>query len=568
MAETVRASQLYLPTLREDPAEAEAVSHRLLLRAGMIRRVGAGLYTLMPLGWRVYRKIEQIIREEMDAIGGQEMLMPLLTPAELWQKTGRYELPELFRLRDRSERPYVLALTHEETVTHHATELRSYRQLPQIWYHFGLKERDEPRPRAGLLRVREFIMKDSYSFDRDEGGLATSYEAHAGAYRRIFERCRLDFYEVQSDVGLMGGSGAHEYMAPCDAGENHVVLCTGCDYAASVDVAESVPTLPDFPEPRGAPEEIETPGVETIDALAEMLAIDPRATSKAMPVVGPDGTLVLGLVRGDHRLHELKMQKTLGGEFRPAHADEIREAFGAEGGSLGPVGVDLEVVVDEALRQGQFVAGANRTGYHLLGVEAMRDYAPSRFSDLREVEPGDACIRCGAILRVEPAIEVGNIFKLGTRYSEPLDATYLDEDGTERPIVMGSYGIGPARTMAAIIEQWHDHDGIVWPRVTAPFDVHVVSLSAAGAQVGEISDDVAGTLESAGYSVLIDDRDLRPGEKFADADLFGCPVRITVGKRSIEDGAVDVRSRFNGEEERAPASSAAEALDARWGSLP
>ncbi len=568
MAEIVRASQLFLPTLREDPAEAEAASHRLLLRAGMIRRVGAGLYTLMPLGLRVYRRLEQIIREEMNAIGGQEMLMPLLTPAELWQKTGRYDLPELFRLDDRNGRPYVLALTHEETVTQHATELNSYRQLPQIWYHFGLKERDEPRPRAGLLRVREFIMKDSYSFDRDEGGLAKSYEAHAGAYRRIFARCGLDYYEVQSDVGLMGGSGAHEYMAPCEAGENDVVLCASCDYAASVDVAESVPTTPDFPEAKRTPEEVETPGVETIEALAKLLDIDPRATSKAMPVVGPDGKLVLGLVRGDHRLHELKMQKALGGEFRPAHAEEIREAFDAEGGSLGPVGVDLEVVADEALRHGQFVAGANRTGYHLLGVEAARDYTPSRFSDVREVEPGDACVRCGGTLRVEPAIEVGNIFKLGTRYSEPLGATYLDEQGTERPIVMGSYGIGPARTMAAIIEQRHDDDGIIWPRAATPFDTHVVSLSAAGPDVVTITDDVAGTLEAAGYSVLIDDRDMRPGEKFAEADLLGCPIRVTVGKKSLEDGAVDVRSRATGEEERSPAASVDTAVGARWESLP
>ena len=568
MAELVRASQLYLPTLREDPAEAEAISHRLLLRAGMIRRVGAGLYTLMPVGWRVYRRVEQIIREEMNAIGGQEMLMPLLTPAELWQKTGRYDLPELFRLGDRNDRPYVLALTHEETVTHHATELSSYRQLPQIWYHFGLKERDEPRPRAGLLRVREFIMKDSYSFDRDEDGLDASYTAHAGAYRRIFDRCGLDYYEVESDVGLMGGTGAHEYMAPCDAGENHMVLCASCDYAANVDVAVSVPTEPDFPETKQEPEEIETPGVETIDALAELLGIDSRATSKAMPVIGPDAKLVLGLVRGDHRLHELKMQKALGGEFRPAHADEIREAFGAEGGSLGPVGVDVEVVVDEALREGQFVAGANRTGYHLLGVQAARDYRPSRFLDLREVEPGDTCVRCGGALRVEPAIEVGNIFKLGTRYSEPLGARYLDEDGTERPIVMGSYGIGPARTMAAIIEQRHDDDGIIWPRTATPFDVHVVSLTAAGPDVVAIADDVAGSLEGAGYAVLIDDRDLRPGEKFADADLLGCPIRVTVGKKSLDDGAVDVRSRATGEEERAPAGAVAEAVGARWESLP
>ena len=541
-----RASQLFLPTLREDPADAESPSHRLLLRSGLVRQVGAGLYAFLMPGWRAHQKIVQIIREEMDAIGGQEMLMPLLTPAELWRKSGRYEIPEAFKVRGRGDREYVLAMTHEETFAYIAREVRSYKELPQVWYHFGLKERDEPRPRAGLLRVREFIMKDSYSLDRDAEGLDASYWRHAEAYRRIFDRCGLRYYEVEGDVGLMGGSEAHEYLAPCEAGENAVALCSNSDYAANVEVARSVPTRPDFDGRLDAPEEVETPGVTTIEALAGFLAIDPRTTSKALPVVRlSDNKLVLGLVRGDHRLHELKMQHALGGEFRPAHPDEIRETFGADGGSLGPIGVSVEVIADEALREGQYVAGANRNGFHLRGVEAGRDYQP-RFADIREVEEGDTCPRCSGTLHIEPAIEVGNIFKLGTKYSEALGATYLDEESKEHPIVMGSYGIGPARTMAAVIEQHHDEHGIAWPDTVAPFDVHVVAL--AGGE--EVAERAALALEASGKSVVLDDRDARAGEKFADADLLGIPVRVTAGKKSLEDGAVDVRDRATGEERR------------------
>ncbi|MEZ5099468.1 MAG: proline--tRNA ligase [Thermoleophilia bacterium] len=555
-----RASQLFLPTLREDPAEAEAASHRLLLRSGCVRQVGAGLYAFMPLGWRVYKKVEQIIREEMDAIGCQEMLMPLLTPAELWQRTGRYEINELFKVSDRADRPFVLAMTHEETITFLAREISSYRQLPQLWYHFGLKERDEPRPRAGLLRVREFVMKDSYSFDRDQEGLDVSYAKHAAAYRAAFDRLGLRYYEVESDTGMMGGTGAHEYMAPCEAGENDVARCEACGYAANVEVAASRPTAPDLPQRRNAPEEVETPGATTIESLAALLGIDPRATAKAMPVVGPDGQLVLGLVRGDHRLHELKLRKVLGGDFRPAHPEEIREAFGADGGSLGPVGVSLPIVADEALREGWYVTGANRNGWHLLGVEAGRDFEPGTWADIREAQAGDGCPRCDGTLSVEPAIEVGNIFKLGTRYSEALGATYLDEAGVERPIVMGSYGIGPGRTLAAIVEQCHDDRGIVWPAQIAPYDVHLVEIGAAGPEAAELADLVARECAAAGLSVLLDDRDQRPGEKFADADLIGCPVRVTVGKKALEDGQVDVKRRASGEEARVPASQVAAAV--------
>ena len=539
-----RASQLFFPTLREDPADAESVSHKLLVRGAFIRQVSAGLWTFLPLGWRVHEKIAQIIREEMDAIGSQEMLMPVLTPAELWKATGRYKSPEVFKLRDRNDREFVLPMTHEETITFHAREIQSYRDLPQMLYHFQTKDRDEPRPRAGLIRVREFIMKDSYSFDRDEEGLDKSFQLHAGAYDRIFERCELEVFRVQAESGMMGGSESSDYLAPSESGENTLVLCERGDYAADLEIARGVPRAPEFPASLDAPEEIETPGATTIEDVAKLLGIDAAATSKAMPVV-MNGTVVLGLVRGDDRLDEGKMLEALGQAFRPATEDEIREAFGADPGSIGPVGVKVEVIADDALREGQFVAGANRTGHHLRGVEAGRDFEP-RFANIREVRKGDTCATCGGALRLQKAIEVGHIFKLETRYSEPLEASFLDEDGTEKPVIMGSYGIGPARTMAAVVEQHHDDDGIKWPISVAPYDVHLIALPGLEEQAAE----VAGKLDAAGDDVLLDDRDRRAGEKFADADLLGLPVRVTVGKKTLDDGAVDVRSRETGEESR------------------
>jgi prolyl-tRNA synthetase len=525
------------------------VSHRLLVRGGFIRQVGAGLWTFLPLGWRVHEKVVQIVREEMNAIGGQEMSMPVITPAELWQKTGRYKIPELFKFEDRFGRPLVLALTHEETVTFHARELMSYRQLPQILYHFQTKGRDEPRPRGGLLRVREFVMKDSYSFDRDEEGLDRSFELHARAYRKIFDRCGLDYYEVQAESGMMGGSESKDFLAPAGAGENTLVTCERGDYAADLEIARGVPRPPEFPERLEAPEEVETPDIGTIEELSEFLGIDPAATSKAMPVVRPDGSLVLGLVRGDDRLSEMKMMGVLGGDFRPAKDEEIRAAFGASGGSLGPVGVSVEVVADETLGEGQFVTGANLDGRHLRGVEAGRDFQ-ARFADLREAKEGDVCPNCGGALRFQVAIEIGHIFKLGTFYSEPLGAMFLDESGQERPILMGSYGIGPGRIMAAAVEQNYDENGMAWPWALAPYEVHVVSIASAGDEAVSAAESVADELEAAGMSVLLDDRDRRPGEKFADADLIGCPVRITVGKKTLEDGSVDVLVRAGRREDR------------------
>src|ERR671919_1655289 len=544
-----RASKLHLPTLRDAPADAEAVSHKLLVRGGFVRQLSAGVWTFLPLGWRVHQKVVRIVREEMDAIGSQEMLCPVLTPAELWEKTGRYRIPELFKLEDRTGRRFVLPLTHEESFTFHARELQSYKQLPQAWYHFGTKDRDEPRPRGGLLRVREFIMKDAYSFDRDEEGLEKSFRLHEGAYNRIFERCGLEYYAVQAESGMMGGSESADFLAPAGSGENTLVTCERGDYAADLEIARGVPRAPEFPPRLDAPEEVETPGVTTIEGLADLLGIDAAATSKAMPVARPDGTVALGLVRGDDRLDEGKLAGVLEGGFRPANDEEVRAAFGASGGSLGPVGMSVEVIADETLREGQFVAGANRDGFHLRGVEAGRDYEP-RFADLREATEGDACPKCGGRLIFQTAIEIGHIFKLGTFYSEPLEATFLDETGSERPLVMGSYGIGPGRIMAAAVEQHHDEHGIAWPRSLAPYDVEVVAIGAAGAEAVGTAESVAAALEEQGLEVLLDDRDLRPGEKFADADLIGCPVRVTVGKKTLEDGRVDVRTRSTFAEER------------------
>ncbi len=548
-----RQSQLFIPTLREAPADADAVSHKLLVRGGYIRQVAAGVWTFLPLGWRVHQKCVQIIREEMDAIGGQEMLMPVLTPVELWQLTKRDHIEELFRLQDRAGREYVLPMTHEETVTFHAREIASYRQLPQILYHFAIKERDEPRSRGGLLRLREFIMKDAYSFDRDEAGLDVAFRKNEGAYHRMFQRAGLEYSAVEAESGMMGGKESVDFLAPSGSGENTLVTCENGDFAADLEVAHGVPRAPAFADALDAPKEVATPGVTTIEALAEMLGIDAAATSKAMPVTMSDGTLVLGLVRGDDRLSEPKMLAALGSDYRPATDEEIRAAFGAGGGSLGPTGIDVEVVADEALRVGQFVAGANRDGWHLLGVEAGRDYAP-RFADIREARDGDVCPRCGGALRFQTAIEVGHIFKFGTRYSEPLDATFLDEDGVEKPLIGGSYGVGPARMMAAAVEQHHDENGIVWPASLAPYDVHVLALHGGADEVIALAESVASDLDGAGLQVLLDDRDERPGEKFADADLIGCPVRVIVGKKSLDDDAVDARRRDGSAEERVAAS--------------
>jgi prolyl-tRNA synthetase len=539
-----RASQLFLPTLRDAPADADAASHRLLVRAGFIRQMGAGLWSFLPLGWRVHTKLERIIREEITAIGGQEMRCPTLTPAELWETTGRIDVPILFHLKDSAGRPFVLSWTHEESMTFLGREISSYKQLPQVWYHFSTKDRDEPRPRGALLRLREFVMKDSYSFDADEAGLDVAFKAHEQAYTRIFERCGLEAYVTEAESGVMGGKSSLGFLAPTGSGENELMRCENGDYFADAEAARGIPRAAELPASLDAPEPVETPGVGTIEELAAFLSVPESATSKALPVVTGD-RLVLALVRGDDRLSEGKLETLFEAAFRPATDEEIRAAFGAGGGSLGPVGVDLEIIADEALREGQYVAGANEDGVHLRGVQAGRDYEPT-FADIRQARDGDACIECGGKLRIETAIEVGHIFKLGTFHSKAFGATFLDEDGREKPLVMGSYGIGLARTMAAVVEQSYDENGIVWPKAVAPYDAHVVALPGAE----EIALRSAETLSASGLEVLLDDRDQRAGEKFADADLIGCPLRITAGRKSLEDGKVDVRDRASGAEKR------------------
>jgi len=563
-----RLSRYFLPTLKDSPADTKAISHKLLVRAGLVRQVGAGLWTFLPAGWRAHRKAEQIIREELDAIGGQEMLMPVLQPAELWRASGRYGIEELFKLKDRREADLVLAMTSEEVVTTHvAREVRSYRELPMILYHLQTKERDEPRPRAGVLRTREFIMKDSYSFDRDEEGLQHSYDLHIQAYDRIFDRAGLSWYRVESDVGMMGGRGAHEYMAPCPAGEDDVAL-SDAGYAANVQIASAnAKPVDGLPEPLDAPEPVETPGATTIDALSNFLSVPPGALIKAFPLMLDGRGPVLVLTRGDHRLNENKLQNELGAAARPATEEEVRETFNAVPGFIGPVGSHVEVVADEALKGLRgLVAGGNEPDIHLRGVEPGRDF-DATWADVRTVEAGDTD-PSGATIRIEPAIEIGNIFKLGTRYSVPLGATYLDEGGTEHAIWMGCYGIGPARIMAAAVEQYADEAGISWPRSLSPFDVELVGLGKEGEPARQVADRLYEELKQIGIDVLYDDRDASPGEKFADAELLGCPLRLTVGKKGIEAGEVEAQIRRGREKRSLPLEGAAEAAAELWQSLP
>src|SRR4051812_40448792 len=564
-----RLSSYFLPTVKEAPADAEAISHKLLVRAGLVRQLGSGLWTYLPAGRRAHRRVEQIIREEMDAIGGAEMAMPVLQPAELWKTTGRYDIPELFKLKDRKGADHVLAMTHEEAVTFHlGREIRSYRDLPKIVYQLQTKERDEPRPRAGVLRTREFVMKDAYTFDRDREGLDRSYELHIGAYDRIFERSGIEWYRVESDVGMMGGLGAHEYMAPCAAGENDVAL-SDAGYAANVEIASAEAQPVDgLPEALDAPEPVDTPGATTIEQVAGMLGVPHGALIKALPVVLDGKGPALVLVRGDHRLNEIKLQNAVQSPARPAQEDEVREVFGTEPGFIGPIGARVDVIADEALRGlSGLVTGANEPDRHLRGVEPGRDFEPT-WADVRSVEPGDTCPN-GAVIRIEPAIEVGNIFKLGTRYSEPLGCTYLDEEGNEQLVWMGSYGIGPARILAAAVEQYADEHGISWPRRISPFDVELVALGKLGEPAREVSDRLYGQLVNAGLDVLYDERaDASAGEKFADAELLGCPVRLTVGKRGVEAGEVEAQVRRGREKRSLPLDGAADAAAELWRGVP
>ena len=554
----MRMSSLFFTTLREDPADAEMPSHRLLVRAGYIRPLGAGIYSLLPLGMRVNMRVTQVIREEMNAIGGQEMLMPVVHPADLWRETGRYDQigPEMGRFKDRGGRDMVLAMTHEEVVTDLLRKLiNSWRQLPQQVYHFQTKWRDEPRARGGLIRVREFTMKDAYSADRDEAGLDHSYNLYYHAYTRIFARLGLKAIPVASDVGMMGGSLAHEFMAPSEYGEDTLVLCEGCGASANRQVAlvrrPTVTTAAPLPL-----EEVATPDADTIDALAALLKVDRAHTAKAVFFADREGQLIVAIVRGDDDVEETKLTNVIGArDLRPAREDEIRAA-GMEPGYASPIGAKsaVVVVVDTlAASTPNLVAGANKKGFHLRNVNVPRDFTPTIIADIASAKSGDACLACGGALRLENGIEVGNIFKLGTRYTAALGATYADESGATHPIVMGSYGIGVGRAVACIAEAHHDEKGLSWPVEVAPFDAHV-ALIAAGKdpRIELVAAELDVIASTAGVDLLVDDRSETPGVKFADAELLGAPWMITLSPRSLDAGGVELTHRSSGAREVMP----------------
>jgi prolyl-tRNA synthetase len=568
----MRLSQLFFTSLRDDPADAEMPSHRLLLRAGYVRQLGAGLYSLLPLGLRVNHRVEQIIREEMDAIGCQELEMPVVHPADLWRRSGRYQSigPEMARFKDRAGRDMVIAMTHEEVVADLLADIvRSYRQLPVMVYHFQTKFRDEPRSRGGLIRVREFVMKDSYSCDRDEAGLDASYWAHHRAYTRIFERLGLEAIPVSSDVGMMGGTQAHEFMVLNPAGEDVLVLCETGDYAANRQVAVIERPVPAPEEPLPL-EEVATPGTTTIAALAAFLGIAPDRTAKAAFFVAGDGRLVTAVVRGDHEVNETKLVNVIGlsGGIRPAQPEEIRAA-GMEPGYGSPVGArNTFVVVDTlAAASPNLVGGANREGYHLRNLNVGRDVAPDVVADITSAKDGDPCPACGRPLILRNGIEVGNIFKLGTKYTDALGATYLAEDGERHPIVMGSYGIGLGRAVACIVEAHHDAKGIAWPEAVAPYAAHLVAIGAnRDPAVSATAERLHALAADCGREILYDDRDESPGVKLTDAELLGMPWILTVSPRSLAAGGVEVTRRTSGE--RLTRSVAEVEALLRTGSLP
>jgi prolyl-tRNA synthetase len=544
----MRMSHLFGRTLRDAPGDVELPSHRLMLRAALIRPLGAGIYSLLPLGWRVVRKIEQIIREEIDAIGGQEMLMPVVHPADIWRESGRYQVvgPELTRFQDRGERDMVLAMTHEEIVTDLARqEINSYRQLPMLVYHIQTKWRDEPRSRGGLIRVREFTMKDSYTLDLDDAGLDEQYRNHWRAYERIFRRVGLDFVVVGADTGMMGGTASHEFMALSPYGEDIVLICPNGDYADNREVATFTREAPSD-EALLPLEEVETPNTTTIQSLADFLHIPLSRTAKAVFYKGDSGKFVFTVIRGDLEVNETKLRKASGElGLTPATVEEIR-AIGAEPGYGSPIGVrDAFIVIDESVRDSpNLVAGANRIGWHSLNTNPGRDYTPDVIADIAAAEAGFPCPKCGAPLITERAIEVGNIFKLGTRYSKVLGANYLDAEGMSHPIYMGSYGIGSGRVAATVVEQHHDERGIAWPASVAPFDVSLLWIGGAeDSAPREAADRLYDELQAAGVEVLYDDRPERAGVKFNDADLIGNPIRVSVSTRTLERGEAEIKLR-------------------------
>ncbi len=549
----MRWSQAFIPTLREDPADAEAVSHKLLVRGGFIRQLMAGSYSLLPLGKRVAAKVERIIREEMNAIGGQEFLAPVVHPGELWKRTGRFDgIDEQIKLVDRRQVDLVLALTHEEVFALLAGELNSYRQLPQLWYHIQTKYRDEPRPKGGLLRVREFTMKDSYSLDIDRAGLDRQFDAHHGAYLTIFERLGLKAIAVEASSGVMGGSESVEFMVESPAGEDDIAICPACGYAANLEKAASA--LAEIVDEvwTGAPERVPTPGIRTIAELAESLEFAPAHRQIKTLVYIAHGEPILVLVRGDHQVQEQKLIDGLAtGDVRPAHPEEILELMGANAGSLGAVGVSgPRIVADLALAgRSNMTTGANTDDWHLRGVDVERDICVDRWLDLRTVVAGEACVQCGGDLAVKRVIEIGHIFKLGTKYTDALGVSVLDESGGERAVIMGSYGIGVGRNVAAVIEANHDDKGIVWPMSVAPYEVVVTVVKPLDPSTAEAGERIYRDLLARGVDVIVDDRDERPGVKFADAELIGVPYRVTVGPRGLASGEVEIQRRRDGRTE-------------------
>ena len=566
----MRWSRAFIPTLRDDPADAEAASHKLLVRAGFIRQLMAGSYSLLPLGLRVAAKVERIIREEMDRIGGQEFLLPVVHPGEVWKKSGRWDDVEgiLVKFQDRKGTDMLLAITHEEVFTLLAQEMMSYRDVPQLWYHLQTKFRDEPRPKAGLLRVREFTMKDSYSFDIDSGGLDVQFEWHRVAYTRIFDRFGLTTTPVEASSGAMGGSESVEFTVPSEAGEDDIAVCDKCGYAANVERATSrIAPYEDVPSDGDAPERVPTPGIRTIAELANAFEFSsaPRQIKTLAYVV--DDELILIIVRGDHELMEQKLIDGLGSaHLRPAHPEEIQEALGALPGSIGAVGVeDLTVIADPALEgRTNMTTGANEDDWHLRGVDIARDIKVSRWIDVRKVQEGEVCSNCGeGALEVRRVIEVGHIFKLGTYYSEPLGATVLDEEGEERPLWMGSYGIGVGRAVAAIIEASHDESGIIWPMSVTPYEVALTVLRPESGTTLPPAETLYEDLRGAGIEVIIDDREERPGVKFNDAELIGFPYRVTIGPRGVESGMFEVQGRSDGSSEEVAVAELAQYLIGR-----
>ena len=548
----MRVSKLYAPTLREVPAEAEVVSHQLMLRAGFMRKAAGGIYTYLPLAWRVLKKIERIVREEMDAKGSQELLMPIVQPAEIWQESGRWDVygAEMFRLQDRHNRCFCLGPTHEEMVTTLIRgDVRSYRQLPLSVYQIQNKYRDERRPRFGLMRGREFIMKDAYSFDRDEAGLDKSYQDMYDAYTNIFTRCGLNFRPVEADSGAIGGSGSHEFMVIADSGEAEIVFCTSCDYAANVEKAELFP-LEAQEEAMLTKEEVVTPDCKTIADVCAYLKLPVDHSVKAVAYNSEKG-LILCFVRGDHEVNEIKVINTCGVIDLEMATEEQLAAAGTVGGYMGPVGIDNKkviVVVDATvMKMHNVCCGANKEGYHFINVNPGRDFTPTYVADIRLIQEGDPCPHCGGEVSKARGIEVGQVCKLFTKYSSALKATYLDENGKEQPMVMGCYGVGVSRTMAAAIEQNYDDNGIIWPIEIAPYHVLVVAVNTKDEASAAKAEEIYMQLKKVGLETVIDDRNERPGVKFKDADLIGYPLRVVVGPKTLTEGKLEVKIRKTGE---------------------